>query len=113
VLTSRRHLLLAVSLGLLVSTGASAAASMSWDGTWLGSLGATAPMTVTIANDKVSGCSFMGTRLPISFNRVTATTVRFGDKNHYSVTLTKTGDTTAAALYHRRNVHKEGTLTKQ
>ena len=86
----------------------------SWDGTWNGTLGKYHPwpISVSIADGKVVGFTEKGASFEVRFAKFTPTSVVFGDKANYTVSLTKTGDTTASAKFHGR--HGSGTtlLTK-
>jgi hypothetical protein len=86
----------------------------SWDGVWNGTLVKNHPwpISVSIANGKVVSFTEKGASFDVRFGKVTPTSVVFGDKANYTVTLTKTGDTTASAKVQGR--HGSGTtlLTK-
>ena len=92
-----------VSDGLRASSRGQDAAS--WDGTWNGTLGKHHPwpISVSIANGKVVGFTEKDVSFDVRFVKVTPTSIVFGDKANYTVTLTKTGDTTTSAeVYGRR-----------
>ena len=86
----------------------------SWDGDWNGILGKKHPwpITVRIAQGKVVKYTENGASFDVKFTNVTPTTVSFGDEDHYSVTLTKTGETTVSAKVHGRHGFGTGSLTK-
>ena len=75
-----------------------------WDGTWNGTLGKNHPwrISVSIANGKVVGFTEKGVSFDIRFAKVTPTSIVFGDKANYIVTVTKTGNATASADVHGR-----------
>jgi hypothetical protein len=108
----RRLLLIAVPLALLASAAAHAQSQGAWDGAWTGLLGNTAPIAVTIANDKVVSYTIKGAPHDIQYNKVTPTTVSFGDRDHYFMKLTRTGDATASASVHGRQGYASAALTR-
>jgi hypothetical protein len=86
----------------------------SWDGDWNGTLGKNHPwpISVSIGDGKVVGFTERGASFDVRFAKVTPTSVVFGDKANYTVTLTKTGDTTASAKVQSRRGSGTGLLTK-
>ena len=86
----------------------------SWDGDWNGILGKKHPwpITVTISQGKVVKYVENGASFDVKFTNITPSTVSFGDQDHYSVTLTKTGETTVSATVHGRHGFGTGSLTK-
>jgi hypothetical protein len=110
----RRFLLIAVPFAFLVPADASLAQEKSaWNGTWTGLLGNTSPIAVTIADDKVVSYTIRGAAFDIQYSQVTPTKVSFGDRDHYFMKLTKTGDTTASARVHGRLGYGSAALAKQ
>jgi hypothetical protein len=111
-----RSLLLAAILPtILVSAHPSLGAEASpWDGAWNGKLGKAHPwpISVTISNGKVVSFSEGGAPFDIRYTQVTPTTISFGDQNHYSMKLTRTGDATASARVYGRHGYETGSLTK-
>ena len=105
-------MLTAILFSAQASRGQDAA---SWDGTWNGTLGKNHPwpISVSIANGKVVGFTERGASFDVRFAKVTPTSVVFGDKANYTVTLTKTGDTTASAKVHGRHGSGTALLTKR
>lgn len=96
----RRFLLTAALPALIVSLLTSRAAeASSWDGVWNGMLGTRYPwpIAVAIAGGKVVSYTENGASFAVQYTRITPTTVFFGDRDHYSVKLTRTGDATASA----------------
>ena len=109
-----RFLSIAVPLALLISAGATPAQEKgAWDGTWTGLLRNAAPIAVTIAGDKVVSYTIQGAPFDIQYSEVTPTKVSFGDRDHYFMKLTKTGETTAAAIVHGRLGYGSASLAKQ
>ena len=86
----------------------------SWDGTWNGTLGKIHPwpISVSIADGKVVGFTEKGAAFDVQFTKVTPTSVVFGDKAHYTMTLARTGDMTASAKVHGRHGSGTALLTK-
>jgi hypothetical protein len=114
MIIGRRFLLVAVSLALLIPAGASRAEEKNrWDGTWTGLLGNVSPIAVTIADDKVVSYTIRGAPFDIQYSKVTPTKVSFGDRDHYAMHLTKTGDATASARVHGRLGYGSASLSKQ
>ena len=115
-MTIGRRFLPILILGSLVAVAQAARAedAGAWDGSWNGTLGKTHPwpITISIANGKVVSFTEKGTRFDVQFTKVTPTTVLFGDPQHYTMRLTKTGDATAAAKIRGRHGAGVGTLTK-
>jgi hypothetical protein len=110
----RRFFLIAVPLAFLVPIAtASAQEKSAWNGTWTGLLRNTAPIAVTIAGDKVVSYTIQGAPFDIQYSEVTAAKVSFGDRDHYFMKLTKTGDTTASAIVHGRLGYGLASLAKQ
>ncbi len=113
----RRFLLLAVLSALLIPVAAARAQDLSWDDVWTGAIGRlpgeASPISITIAGGKVTGYTVRGAPFDIQYNNLTPTTVTFGDRDHYSVKLNKTSNTTASARVHGRIGYGHATLTKQ
>ena len=111
----RRFLRVAMLTAALFSAQASRAQEAgSWDGAWNGTLGKNHPwpISISIANGKVVGFTEKGAAFDIQFTKVSPTSVIFGDKANYTVTLTKTGDTTASAKVRGRRGSGTALLTK-
>jgi hypothetical protein len=109
----RRFLLIAIPLAFLVPMAIQAQNKKSWDGVWEGMLDNAAPIAVTIANDKVVSYTIKGSPHPIEYNKITAASASFGDRDHYFMKLTKTSDTTASATVHGRLGFASASLTRQ
>jgi len=112
---NRRFLCVAMLTAALLSAQASRGQdAASWDGTWNGTLGKIHPwpISVSIANGKVVGFTEKGAAFDVQFTKVSPTSVIFGDKANYTVTLTKTGDTTISAKVHGRHGSGTALLTK-
>jgi hypothetical protein len=102
---SRRFLLAAVLPAIFASVHASSGAEPgSWDGTWKGMLGETPawPISITILQGNV--VSFSEKDVPVD--------IYFGDKDHYSTKLTRTGDATASVRVHGRHGVATGSVAK-
>lgn len=111
---SRRFLFVAVSLAFIVSVTSSRATTHgSWDGVWKGSLEHVSPLILTVANNKVVSYAIAGAAVAIQYSEATPTTLSFGDRDHFHVILTRTGDNTAAAKAHGRNGFGAGVFTKE
>jgi hypothetical protein len=111
----QRFLRVAMLTAILFSAQASRGQdAASWDGTWNGTLGKNHPwpISVSIANGKVVGFTEKGASFDVRYAKVTPTSVVFGDKANYTVTLTKTDGTTASAKVHGRRDSGTALLTK-
>jgi hypothetical protein len=75
-----------------------AESAASWDGTWVGSEGRRLvwPISISVAEGKVVTYTLRGVAFPVRFSEVTPTKISFGDRDHYLITLRKTGDRTAS-----------------
>jgi hypothetical protein len=110
-----RLLPVAMAAAILFSAPASRGAELNaWEGTWSGTLGKTNPwpVSVSIANGKVVSFTEKGVPFDVQFTKITPDAVYFGDQNHYSMKLIKTGDTTASIKVHGRHGIGAGALTK-
>jgi hypothetical protein len=108
---NQRCLRFAILTAALLSAHASwGQAAESWDGTWNGTLGKKHPwpMSISIANKKVVGFTEKGASFDVRFSNVSSALVSFGDRANYTVTLTRTTDTTASAKVRGR--HGSGTV---
>jgi|ERR1700722_18211953 hypothetical protein len=111
---ARRLIFTTMLLGLVVPAAASrAAADGSWDGAWRGSLQHLSDLALTVANDKVVSYTIGGAPVAVSYTKVTPTSLSFGDRDHFSMKLTRTSDTTASASAHGRNGYGSGTFKKE
>ncbi len=113
--TGRSLLMATILPAILVSAHPSLGAEASpWDGAWTGMLGKAHPwpVSITISNGKVVSFSERGAPFEIRYTKITPSTVSFGDQNHYSIKLTRTGDATASASVHGRHGYETGSLTK-
>jgi hypothetical protein len=110
---SRRILLAAIPLSLLLASSAQAA-SGSWDGTWAGAWGGkqTEATSITIAGKRVVSYEYQGVSHPVKNSKVTPTRIDYDDEG-VTVVLTKTSNTTAAAKLHSDQGDAEAVLTRQ
>ena len=110
----QRILRVAMLMATLFSAQGSRGRAGSWDGTWNGTLGKNHPwpISVSIANGKVVGFTEKGASFDVQFTKVTPTSVFFGDKANYTVTPTRSGDTSASAKVHGRHGSGTAMLTK-
>jgi hypothetical protein len=109
-MTLRRCLTIAVTL---TSTG-SAHALSQWDGTWSGMLNKKEPVSVTIAGGKVVAYTIRGGEpFPIEYNKVTASTVSFGDSTNFAVSIRRTGGRSAQGTAHGPLGDAAASLTRQ
>ena len=109
---NRRMVFAAVPLSLLFASSLQAAPKPSWDGTWSGSWGGRNPTSITIAANRVVSYEYQGVSTPVAKSRVTAKRVIYLS-NGITVTLTKTGKTTALATLHGSQGDATAQLTRQ
>ena len=117
MMVDRRFLLGALLPALLIAAAAARAQDLSWDGVWTGAIGRlpgeASPLSITIAKGEVTAYTVRGAPFNIQYSNVTPTKVTFGDRNHYGVRLTRTGDATASARVHSRSGYGHASLTRQ
>jgi hypothetical protein len=112
MIVGRRGFFFAVPLALFVAGSAQAAPRHSWDGTWSGAWGGSNPTSITIAGKRVVSYVYQGMTTPVVRSHVTPTKVVYGD-NGVTVTLIRTGKTTASASLHSQQGDATAQLTKQ
>jgi hypothetical protein len=113
-MTFGRFLLAAASLAILSSAAAQAASKPSWNGTWIGLLNNSEPVSITIANGRVVSYAIRGGQpFGIGYSQVTLKTVSFGDHDNYDVRIIKTSETTAAGSAHSPLGDGEAILTRR
>jgi hypothetical protein len=97
-MTRPSRLLLAAVMTIVSS---SAFAASGWDGTWSGAWGGKTDQatTITVSGKKVVSYSYQGVSHPVTSSNVTATKITYEDQGN-SVTITKTGESTAHAALH-------------
>src|SRR5450755_20551 len=106
--------LLTAAIAFLSAATFAHAASSSWDGTWSGMLNNKEPVSVTIADGRVVAYTIRGGEpFPIGFNRVTVTTVSFGDNADYAVNIRRTGGRSASGTAHGPMGDGSASLTRQ
>src|SRR5262245_56543979 len=99
---------------LLTAVDAVPAAEKSpWNGIWVGTLGNSSKISVTIADDKVTAYSYRGANIGVAYSKPDANTFTFGDGANYSMLLKRTGDGAAKATYHGRHGFVVAKMTKQ
>jgi hypothetical protein len=109
-----RALLTLSAFALVATAGVADSAEKSpWDGVWIGSFGASAPISVTVSHDQVTAYLYRGATLPISYSRVSPGVVKFGDGENYGVSLTRVGAEAVKAVYHGRNGYASAMLKRQ
>src|ERR1700738_891208 len=94
----RRALLIAAPLTFLAAGALNAAPKSSWEGTWTGMWEGQYDTSITITGNMLVKYTYRGYSVPFTRARVTPDLVSFG--REYSVTVTKTSETTASAKYH-------------
>jgi len=102
---------LAVMIAPQVTLGES---NRLWDGTWSGVLNNKEPVSVTISEGRVIGYTIRGgAPYPIEYNKVTATSVSFGDRANYAVNIRRTSGNSAVGTAHSPMGDGSASLTKQ
>src|SRR5271154_2616011 len=110
-----RHRLLSLliaSLGCAAIPSSYAAPVNVLDGTWTGMLDDQVAISIRIANDKAVSYEIKGTPIGIKFSKISDNSVQFGDPQHYSIQLRRTGDATATASYNGRHGYSLTNLTR-
>jgi hypothetical protein len=106
----RRALVAALSVSLLFAgrplakvkrRGSETDGRVSWDGTWSGNWGGqeSEATSITIVDNNVVSFAYHGVSTPISASTVTPARVSY-EHNWVTVTITRTGPTTAIASLH-------------
>jgi hypothetical protein len=110
----RRVRVLAAFAAVILPAAANAASETSWDGTWIGMLNNSEPVSVTISGGKVVSYAIRGGQpFDIAYSEVTRKTVSFGDHANYDVKITKVGGATASGFAHGPMGDGSATLKKQ
>ena len=101
-------------VAVLIPAAARAASKSWWDGTWAGLLNKSEPVTVTIAGGRVVGYAIRGGEpFGIQYSRVTLSTVSFGDREHFTVSIKKQSDSTAFGFAHSPMGDGSASLSRQ
>jgi hypothetical protein len=105
---------LTVAIASLWMGGVAEASSSTWDGTWSGMLNNQEPVSVTIADGKVVAYAIRGGQpFPIGYNKVTVSTVSFGDPTNFTVSIRRTGGRSALGTAHGAMGDASASLTRQ
>jgi hypothetical protein len=124
MIINRRMVFAAIPLSILFSSSLQAAPkkhvrherhaapTSSWDGTWSGAWGGSQPCSVTIAGNRVVSYTYQGASTPVTKSTVTPKTVNY-EGTGATVTLTRTGKTTALATLHSQQGEGTAQLTRQ
>jgi hypothetical protein len=103
-----------VFVAFVLAAGPIPAAEKSpWNGVWVGTLGKSSKISVTIADDKVTAYTYGGANLSVAYSKPAAAKFAFGDRANYSMVLKRIGDDSAKATYHGRHGLFVATMTKQ
>jgi hypothetical protein len=109
---NRRMAFALIPLSILFASSLQAAPKASWNGTWAGSWGGRDPTSITIAGGRVISYEYQGASTPVAKSKVTPKRVIYVS-NGTTVTLTKTGKTTAHAALHSSQGDATAELTRQ
>ena len=109
---NRRMVLASIPLTLLFASSLQAAPRSSWDGTWSGLWGGRDSTSITIARNRVVSYEYQGVSTPVAKSKVTPKTAIYISSG-ITVTLTKTGKSTAFATLHSSQGDATAELTKQ
>ncbi len=106
--------LLAAATVCSLSSFSLAAEKGAWDGTWSGTWGgkATETTSITVAGERVVSYQYQGVSHPVASSNVTARKITYEDQGN-SVTMTKTGESTAHATLHSEQGDATAELTRQ
>ena len=107
-----RYALSAIAL-LAVANQAQAAEASPWNGVWVGALGNSSKISVTIVDNKAVDYSYRGANLAVAYSKISFDTFSFGDGVNYSMLLKRTDDRQAKATYHGRHGLIAASLVKQ
>jgi hypothetical protein len=118
-----RHLLgrrAILAVGLLLVGAASwspvapslAVAGPTWDGVWNGKWDDKVGVSIRVTGGKAIVYKVLGTPINISFSKAADSSLVFGDLDHYSVDVIRTGDATAVASYHGRHGYSTAKLKR-
>jgi hypothetical protein len=116
MLTLRFSLAAALLSSAVVASAASHGQSgNAWDGTWTGMQGRIdpGPIAISIAHGQVVSYTLRGSPFEIQYSSVTPTSVSFGDRDHYVVTLEKTGEASALGMVRGRLGEGNFRITRQ
>jgi hypothetical protein len=109
---NRRMAFASIPLSLLFASSLQAAPKSSWDGTWSGLWGGRDSTSITIARNRVVSYEYQGVSTPVAKSKVTPKRVIYISSG-ITVTLTKTGKTTAFATLHSSQGDATAQLTRQ
>ncbi len=109
----RARVILGLVALLAAADAAPAAEKSPWNGIWVGTLGSSSKISVTISNDKVAAYSYRGANVGIAYSKPGVDTFTFGDGANYSMLLKRTADGAAKATYHGRHGFVVAKMTKQ
>ena len=106
--------LVAAALIAVSTTTTLAASRAAWDGTWSGMWGGktTETTSITVSGERVVSYSYQGVSHPVASSSVTARKITYEDQGN-SVTLTRTGETTAHAALHTSQGDATAELKRQ
>ncbi len=109
---NRRMAFALIPLSLLFASSLQAAPKISWNGTWSGSWGGRDPTSITIARNRVVSYEYQGVSTPVAKSKMTPKRITY-ISNGTTVTLAKTGKTTAFATLHSSQGDATAELTRQ
>jgi hypothetical protein len=109
----RRTVFASVPLSLLLACSAQAGPQSSWEGTWSGAWGGKEPTSITIADRRVVSYEYQGVSHPVANSKITPAKVVYSGEEGVTVTLTRTGNTTAFAKLHSEQGDATADLARQ
>jgi hypothetical protein len=120
MIISRRLVFATIPLSILFASSLQAAPKhyrhahphSSWEGTWSGAWGGNQPTSVTISGNRVVSYTYQGASTPVTVSKVTPSRVTY-QGNGSTVTLIRTGNTTASATLHSQQGEGTAQLTRQ
>jgi hypothetical protein len=110
---SRRIIFASVPLSLLLACSVQAGPQSSWEGTWSGAWGGREPTSITMTDRRVVSYEYQGVSHPVANSKVTPAKVTYSGGEGVTVTVTRTGDTTAFAKLHSEQGDATADLTRQ
>jgi len=108
---NRRTIFALIPLSFIFASSLQAAPNSTWNGTWTGSWGGSYRTSITIAEDRVVSYVYLGMSIPVARSIVTPEKITYAGVGA-TVTLTRTGNTTALANLHCSRGDATAVLTK-
>jgi hypothetical protein len=104
-----------LSVAVVAAAASYGQSANAWDGTWTGMQGRIdpGPIAISIVHGHVVSYTLRGSPFEIRYSSVTPTSVSFGDRDNYFVSIEKTGDATASGMVRGRLGEGKFRITRQ